>query len=77
MHLTVTNCSPRIKSKSNTEIILEQSLRGFEEGGNTSEVWHLSDKNEWESAAKAWRNTYKGEYVRYAACSRGNGGSAA
>ena len=54
MHLTVINCSPRVKSKSNTEIILEHFLRGFEESGNTSEVWHLSDKNEWESAAKAF-----------------------
>lgn len=54
MRLTVINCSPRIKAKSNTEIILEHFLRGYCENGNTAEVWHLSDRNEWESAAKAF-----------------------
>ncbi len=54
MRLTVINCSPRIKAKSNTEIILEHFLRGFCESGNTAEVWHLSDRNEWEQAAQAF-----------------------
>lgn len=63
MCLTVINCSPRIKAKSNTEIILEYFLRGYCENGNTAEVWHLSDRNEWESAAKAFG---EGEEILFA-----------
>lgn len=63
MRLTVINCSPRIKAKSNTEIILEHFLRGYTESGNTAEVWHLSDRKEWEGAAKAF---VEGEEILFA-----------
>ena len=54
MHLAVINASPRVEAKSNTARIIRTFLKGFEKGGNTAEVWHLSDKKQWESAKEAY-----------------------
>ena len=54
MHLVIINASPRIEEKSNTARIIRTFLRGFEKSGNTSEVWHLSDKKQWTEAKSAY-----------------------
>ncbi|MDO4548600.1 MAG: hypothetical protein Q4D04_10905 [Clostridia bacterium] len=59
MHLVIINCSPRPASKSNTEKVLGAFRRGFEQSGNTCEVWHLSSRKEWEHARKAFHENGK------------------
>ena len=54
MHLVIINASPRAETKSNTARIIRTFARGFEESGNTTEVWHLSDKKQWISAKEAY-----------------------
>ena len=54
MHLVIISGSPRTKSKSNTAKIITAFLKGYEESGNTSEVWYLSDRKQWQSAADAF-----------------------
>lgn len=54
MHLVIINASPRVEAKSNTARIIRSFLRGFEKNGNTSEVWHLSDKRQWADAREAY-----------------------
>lgn len=54
MHLVIINGSPRIKNKSNTEKIIASFLKGFEESENTAELFHLSDRKEWQSAKEAF-----------------------
>lgn len=54
MHLVIINVSPRVEAKSNTARIIRTFLKGFEKDGNTAEVWHLSDKKQWESAKEAY-----------------------
>ena len=54
MHLAIINASPRIEAKSNTARIIRTFLKGFEKDGNTAEVWHLSDKKQWENAKEAY-----------------------
>lgn len=54
MHLVIINASPRVEKKSNTARIIRSFLRGFEDGGNTAEVWHLSDKKQWTGAKEAY-----------------------
>jgi hypothetical protein len=54
MHLAIINASPRVEAKSNTARIIRTFLKGFEKDGNTAEVWHLSDKKQWESAKEAY-----------------------
>ena len=54
MHLVIINASPRVEAKSNTARIIRTFLKGFEKDGNTAEVWHLSDKKQWESAKEAY-----------------------
>ena len=54
MHLVIINASPRVETKSNTARIIRSFIRGFEENGNTTEVWHLSDKKQWISAKEAY-----------------------
>ena len=60
MHLVVINGSPRTEKKSNTAKIITSFLRGFKTEGNTSEVWHLSDREQWASAMTAYHNN---EYI--------------
>ena len=54
MHLVIINASPRVEEKSNTARIIRTFLRGFEKDGNTSEVWHLSDKKQWAEAKASY-----------------------
>ncbi|MDD6991907.1 MAG: hypothetical protein PUI48_08795 [Oscillospiraceae bacterium] len=54
MHLVIISGAARPKPKSNTAKIIEAFKSGFEEKGNTSEVWYLSDRKQWERAAKAF-----------------------
>ena len=54
MHLVIINASPRVETKSNTARIIRTFIRGFEEGGNSTEVWHLSDKKQWTGAKEAY-----------------------
>ena len=54
MHLVIINASPRVETKSNTARIIRIFVRGYEAGGNTTEVWHLSDKKQWEGAKEAY-----------------------
>lgn len=56
MHLVIINASPRVEAKSNTAKIIRTFLRGFEKNGNTSEVWHLSDKRQWADAKAAYED---------------------
>jgi len=63
MHLVVINGSPRIEKRSNTAKIIKAFLRGFEKDGNTSEVWHLSDREQWKGAMTAY---YDNEYILFA-----------
>lgn len=54
MHLVIINASPRVETKSNTARIIRSFVRGFERNGNTTEVWHLSDKKQWTGAKEAY-----------------------
>lgn len=54
MHLVVISGAARPQNKSNTAKIIEAFLKGYEEGGNTSEVWYLSDRSQWERAKRAF-----------------------
>ena len=54
MHLVIINASPRVETKSNTARIIRAFVRGFEVNGNTTEVWHLSDKKQWTGAKEAF-----------------------
>ncbi|WP_432650906.1 hypothetical protein [Huintestinicola sp.] len=54
MHLVIISGATRAKPKSNTAKIIDAFKTGFEEKGNTSEVWYLSDRRQWEGAAKAF-----------------------
>ena len=54
MHLVIINASPRVETKSNTARIICSFVRGFEINGNTTEVWHLSDKKQWTGAKEAY-----------------------
>ena len=56
MHLVIINASPRVEVKSNTARIIRSFVRGFEASGNTTEVWHLSDKKQWADAKEAYEN---------------------
>lgn len=55
MHLVIISGAARPQSKSNTAKVIAAFQKGFEENGNTTEVWYLSDRRQWESAAKAFR----------------------
>ena len=54
MHLVIINASPRVEDRSNTAKIIKIFLRGFMKEGNTAEVWHLSDRKQWEDAKAAF-----------------------
>lgn len=63
MHLVIISCTPRRKEKSNTAKIIEAFKRGFEEKGNTTEVWYLYSKSQWEGARKAFEDN---EHILFA-----------
>ena len=55
MHLVIINASPRVETKSNTARIIHTFVRGYEVSGNTTEVWHLSDKKQWAGVKEAYK----------------------
>ena len=58
MHLVIISGAARPRGKSNTAKIIDAFRKGFEERGNTTEVWYLSDSRQWAGAAEAFaRNT--------------------
>ena len=54
MHLVIISGATRPQTKSNTAKIISAFRKGYEESGNQTEVWYLSDRSQWESAAKAF-----------------------
>ena len=54
MHLVVISGAARPRAKSNTAKIITAFRKGYEEGGNTTEVWYLSDHSQWAGAAQAF-----------------------
>ena len=53
-HLVIINGSPRVAKFSNTEKIIHSFAKGLEEAGVTWELHHLSNRNEWDAARKAY-----------------------
>ena len=54
MHLVIISGAARPQSKSNTAKVIAAFQKGYEETGNTAEVWYLSDRRKWNQAAKAF-----------------------
>ena len=54
MHLVILSGAARSRGKSNTAKIITAFQKGYEEGGNTAEVWYLSDRSQWTGAAEAF-----------------------
>lgn len=54
MHLVILSGAARPQSRSNTAKVIAAFQRGVEEGGNTTEVWYLSDRRQWKIAATAF-----------------------
>lgn len=54
MKLTVISGAARPRAKSNTALILEAFCRGYEAGGNQTEVFFLFDRGQWEAARAAF-----------------------
>ena len=63
MHIVIINASPRTEKKSNTATIIRAWLRGYEQGGNTAEVYHLSDRKQWKAAKEAFE---KNQHILFA-----------
>ena len=54
MHLVILSGAARPRHKSNTAKIIAAFQKGYEESGNTTEVWYLSDPGQWAAAAQAF-----------------------
>ena len=54
MHLVIIRGAARPRARSNTAKIIAAFQAGYEEGGNTTEVWYLSDQSQWAGAAQAF-----------------------
>lgn len=54
MHFVIISGAARIQSKSNTAKIIAAFCEGLQNGGNTSEIWYLSDRKQWKSAKNAF-----------------------
>ncbi|MGM9567510.1 MAG: hypothetical protein ACI3W6_04970 [Clostridia bacterium] len=54
MNLVIISGAARPQRKSNTAKIIEAFQKGYEESGGHAEVWYLSDRTQWEPAAKAF-----------------------
>lgn len=54
MHLVIISGATRPQSKSNTAKVIAAFQKGFGETGNTTEVWYLSDRRQWNRAALAF-----------------------
>ena len=57
MHLVVISGAARPRAKSNTAKIIAAFQAGYEEGGNTTEVWYLSDQSQWAGATQAFERS--------------------
>ena len=57
MHLVIISGAARPQTKSNTAKVIAAFQKGFEENGSTTEVWYLSDRRQWESAAKGFERS--------------------
>ena len=55
MHLVIISGAARPQVKSNTAKIIAAFRQGYEECGNTTEVYYLSDRRQWEKAQKAFQ----------------------
>ena len=55
MHLVIISGATRPQSKSNTAKIIEAFKKGYEESGNTTESFYLSDRRQWTAAERAFR----------------------
>ena len=55
MHLVIISGAARPQAKSNTAKILAAFGKGYEESGNTTEVYYLSDRRQWAAAEKAFQ----------------------
>ena len=53
MHLVIISGAARPRARSNTAKIIAAFQKGYEEGGNTTEVWYLSDQSQWAGATQA------------------------
>lgn len=54
MHLVILSGAARPQSGSNTAKIIAAFQMGYEENGNTTEVWYLADRKQWPDAAAAF-----------------------
>ena len=57
MHLVIISGAARPRAKSNTAKIIAAFQKGYEEGGNTTEVWYLSDQSQWAGATQAFERS--------------------
>ena len=55
MHLVIISGAARPHPKSNTAKIIAAFGQGYEECGNTEEIYYLSDRRQWTGAEKAFR----------------------
>ena len=54
MHFLIISGAARTQSQSNTAKIIAAFCEGLHNGGNTSEIWYLSDRKQWKSAMTAF-----------------------
>ena len=54
MHLVIISGATRSQANSNTAKLIGAFQKGYEECGNTSEVWYLSDRKQWPQASQAF-----------------------
>lgn len=59
MHIIIINGSPRSCQQSNTTKILQAFVKGYEEDGNTYELYSLSRSSEWNAAREAYLTNEK------------------
>ncbi len=57
MHLTIISGAARSQRKSNTAKIMDAFCKGFQTNDNTTEIWYLSDRAQWDKARNAFQNT--------------------
>lgn len=58
MHLLIISCTPRTRSLSNTDKILDKFKNGFELDGNTAKILYLSKRNEWDNIRTKFYENY-------------------
>ena len=55
MHLVIISGAARPQAKSNTAKIIAAFQKGYEESGNTAQIYYLSDRRQWAEAQKAFQ----------------------